>query len=104
MDKRDECKRSAEEASKQIYDDTKTRVSPVSGSSMEGAYLMTMWGPAFRRHDSYLGFRTELENRVRDVRGKGASGRPARPKVRMHRSGTHCLVESSMSEAVRGSG
>jgi len=54
--RRDECKRSAEEASKQIYDDTKTRVSPVSGSSMEGAYLMTMRGPAFRRHDSYLGF------------------------------------------------
>ena len=25
---------------------------------MEGTYLLTMRGPAFRRHDSYLGFRT----------------------------------------------
>ena len=31
---------------------------------MEGTYLLAMRGPAFRRHDSYLGFRTELENRV----------------------------------------
>ena len=65
---------------------------PCPGSSMEGAYLLAMRGPAFRRHDSYLGFRTELENRVGDVKGKGASGRPTRPKVRMHRSGAHGLV------------
>ena len=54
---------------------------------MEGTYLLAMRGPAFRRHDSYLGFRTELEYRVGDVKGKGASGRATRPKVRMHRSG-----------------
>ena len=40
MDKRDECKRSAEEASKQIYDDTKTRVSPVSWEQ-HGRSLLT---------------------------------------------------------------
>ena len=37
---------------------------------MEGAYLLAMRGPAFRRHDSYLGFRTKLENRVGDVKRK----------------------------------
>src|SRR5262252_2404987 len=40
MDKRDECKRSADEASKQIYDDTKTRVSPVSWEQ-HGRSLLT---------------------------------------------------------------
>jgi hypothetical protein len=34
---------------------------------MEGTYLLAMWGPVFRRHDSYSGFRTELENRVGDA-------------------------------------
>src|SRR5215469_6926199 len=43
---------------------------PCPGNSMEGAYLLAMRGPAFRRHDSYLGFRTELENRVGDVKEK----------------------------------
>ena len=47
---------------------------------MEGTYLLAMRCPAYRRHDSYLGFRTELENRVGDAKGKGASGGPARPK------------------------
>ena len=34
---------------------------------MEGTYLLAMRGPVFRRHDSYSGFRTELENRVGDA-------------------------------------
>jgi len=59
---------------------------------MEGTYLLTMRGPAYRRHDSYLGFRTELENRVGGAKGKGTSGRPTRPKVPTHRSGAHCSV------------
>ena len=46
---------------------------PDSGSSVEGTYLPTMRCPAYRRHDSYLGFRTELENRVGDDKGKGTS-------------------------------
>ena len=69
---------------------------------MEGTYLLAMRGPAFRRHDSYLGFRTQLENRVGDVKGKGASGRPTRPKVRMHRSGAHCLVRAMKRGNARG--
>ena len=47
---------------------------PCPGSSMEGTYLLAMRGPVYRRHDSYPGFRTELENRVGDAKGKGASG------------------------------
>jgi len=41
--------------------------------------LPTYWpcgGPVYRRHDSYLGFRTELENRVGDAKGKGTKGTP----------------------------
>ncbi len=45
---------------------------------MEGTYLLIMRGPVFRRHDSYPGFRTELENRVGDIKGKGSSGRTTR--------------------------
>jgi len=37
---------------------------------MEGTYLLAMRGPVYRRHDSYLGFRTERENRVGDAKGK----------------------------------
>ena len=35
---------------------------------MEDTYLLAMRGPAYRRHDSYPGFRTELENRVGDAK------------------------------------
>jgi hypothetical protein len=55
----------------------------------------------YRRHDSYLGFRTELENRVGDAKGKGTSGHPTRPKVPMHRSGAHCCVVRAEQHAVR---
>ncbi len=67
---------------------------PCPGSSMEGTYLLAMRGPAFRRHDSYPGFRTELENRVGDAKGESTSGDPTRPKVPMHRSGAHCFVRA----------
>ena len=75
---------------------------PCPGMSVEATYLLSMRGPAFRRHDSYLGFRTELENRVGDAKGKGASGGPTRPKVRMHRSGAHCLVRAMKRGNARG--
>ena len=42
-------------------------------AQVEGTYLLTMRCPAYRRHDSYLGFRTEPENRVGDDKGKGTS-------------------------------
>jgi hypothetical protein len=38
---------------------------------MAGTYLLAMRGPAYRRHDPYVGFRMELENRVGDAKGKG---------------------------------
>src|SRR5262249_4773629 len=80
---------------------------PCPGSSMEGAYLLAMRGPAFRRHDSYLGFRTELENRVGDDKGKHTSGRTTRPKVPMHRPGTDCFVvvkKRGNSRGAKGAG
>jgi hypothetical protein len=69
---------------------------------MEGTYLLAMRGPAFRRHDSYPGFRTELENRVGDAKGKSTSGDPTRPKVPTHRSGAHCFVRAIKRSNVRG--
>jgi hypothetical protein len=41
---------------------------------MGATYLLPMRCRAYRRHDSYPGFRTELENRVGDDKGKGANG------------------------------
>ena len=69
---------------------------------MEDTYLLAMRGPAYRRHDSYPGFRTELENRVGDAKGKGTSGDPTRLKVLMHRSGAHCLVVAMKRGNSRG--
>src|SRR5215471_21521514 len=40
-----------------------------SGISMGATYLLPMRCPAYRRHDSYLGSRRELENRVGDDKG-----------------------------------
>jgi hypothetical protein len=42
---------------------------------MGDTYLLPMRCPAYRRHDSYPGFRTELENRVGEAKGKRTSGR-----------------------------
>jgi hypothetical protein len=36
---------------------------------MKGTYLLVMRDPVYRRHESYPGFRTELENRVGDAKG-----------------------------------
>src|SRR4029077_9597433 len=75
---------------------------PCPGSSMAGTYLLAMRGPAYRRHDSYPGLRTELENRVGDAKGKGTSGDPTRSKVPMHRSGAHCFVRAMKRGNARG--
>jgi hypothetical protein len=69
---------------------------------MEGTYLLAMRGPVFRRHDSYPGFRTELENRVGDGKGKGTSGTTTRPKVPTHRPGAHCFVRAMKRGNARG--
>ena len=102
-DKRDECKRSADEASKTGMKTPKTGIFTLSREQQ--GRLPTYWpcgGPVYRRHDSYLGFRTELENRVGDAKGKGASGEPTRPKVPMHRSGAHCFVRAMKRGNARG--
>ena len=49
--------------------------------------LLAMRCPVYRRRDSNLGFRMELENLFGDGKGKGTSGRPARPKVPMRDRG-----------------
>ena len=54
---------------------------------MEDTYLLTTRCPVFRRRDSHLGFRTELETLAGHAKGKGPSGGPARPKVPMGQPG-----------------
>src|ERR1700758_1128399 len=73
-----------------------------SGSSMEGTYLLAMRCPVYRRCDSHLGFRTELENLVGDAKGEGPSGRPARPTVPMRRPGADRSVVAMRRGNSRG--
>ena len=42
---------------------------------MAVTYLLAIRCPVYRRRDSHLGFRTELENLADDAKGQGASGR-----------------------------
>ena len=65
-------------------------------------YLLAMRCPVYRRRDSNSGFRTELENLVGDAKGKGTSGRPARPKVPMRRPGADCSVVAMKRSNARG--
>jgi hypothetical protein len=69
---------------------------------MEGTYLLAMRCPVHRRRDSNLGFRMELENLGSDVKGKGTSGGPMRPKLPMHRPGAHCFVVARKRSNSRG--
>jgi hypothetical protein len=56
-------------------EDTQNRdLHLVPGTAWKVTYLLAMRGPVYRRHESYLGFRAELENRVGDAKGKGTSG------------------------------
>ena len=74
---------------------------PCPGSSMEDTYLPSMRGPAFRRHDSYPGFRTELESLVGDDKGKSTSGRTTRLKVPMYQPESHCSIIARKRSNVR---
>ena len=100
-DKRDECKRTADEASKTGYRFPKPGSSPCPGNSMEGTYLLATRGPVFRRHDSYPGFRTELESLGGDDKGKSTSGRTTRLKVPMHQPESHCSIIARKRSNVR---
>ena len=62
------------------------------GSSRAGTYLLVLWCPVQSRRESDPGFRTELENLVGSVKGKGPSGRTVRPKVPMRQLGADCSV------------
>ena len=53
------------------------------GKSGAGTYLLALWCPVQSRRESDPGFRTELENLMGSVKGKGTSGRAVRPKVLM---------------------
>ena len=83
-------------------DDIKTGRPPRSGKSMAVTYLLAIRCPVYRRRDFHLGFDTELENLIDGVKGKGASGGPARPKVPMRRSGTDCFVVAMKRGNSRG--
>jgi hypothetical protein len=76
---------SANEPPKTHRNQTKTTSKPgppaCPGKSIAETYLRLMRCPVCRRRDSHSGFRRELENLGGDAKGKGPSGRPARPKV-----------------------
>ena len=92
MDERDERKQTSVEASKSLQTTSKPGSHYCSGKSMAETYLLAMRCPVCRRRDSHSGFRMELETLIDDVKGKGASGEPVRPKVLMHRSGSDCPI------------
>ncbi len=69
---------------------------------MEETYLLAMRCPVYRRRDSNPGFRTELENLAGDGKGKGTSGRTARPKVPMRQTGADCSVVAMKRGNARG--
>ena len=74
---------------------------------MAETYLLVMRCPVYRRRESQLGFRTELENLAGDGKGKGASGRTVRLKVPMRQSGADCsvvVVKRGNARRVKGAG
>src|SRR5271157_5075753 len=105
MDERDERKRSSDDASKRTWTASKPGSPSCSGISVEDTYLLTMRCPVFRRRDSHLGFRTELETLVGHAKGKGTSGGPARLKVPMGQSGAdRPIVVMNRGNACRAKG
>ena len=92
MDERDERKQTSDDASKQTWTTSKPGSPACSGISVEDTYLLTTRCPVFRRRDSHLGFRMELETLAGHAKGKGTSGGPARLKVPMGQPGAHRLI------------
>ena len=101
-DERGECKRTSGDASKTVAD-VKTTVVKVLWEE-PGGHLLTgqVASGVYRRRDSRPGFRTELENLVGDVKGKGTSGGPARPKVPRRQPGADCFVVAVKRDNARG--
>ena len=92
MNERDERKRTSVEASKCFQTTSKLRAHHYFRKSMAGTYQLAMRCPVYRRRDSHLGSRTELENLAGDAKGESTSGEPARLKVPMRRRGADCPV------------
>ena len=69
---------------------------------MAATYLLAMRCPVYKRRDSNLGFGRELGNLLGDVKGKGTSGRTARPKVPMRPTGADCFVVAVKRSNARG--
>jgi hypothetical protein len=92
MDERDERKRTSVEASKCFQTTSKLRAHHYFRKSMAGTYQLAMRCPVYRRRDSHLGCRTELENLAGDAKGESTSGEPARLKVPVRRRGADCPV------------
>ena len=80
----------------------KTGAPPLSGMSMAVTYLLAMRCPVYKQRDFHLGFDTELENLIGGVKGKGTSGRTARPKVPIRRLGADCSVVALKRRNGRG--
>ena len=88
-------------------DGIKTGAPPLSGKSMAVTYLLAMRCPVYKQRDFHLGFDTELENLIGGVKGKGTSGRTARPKVPIRRLGADCSVvalKRGNSRGAKGAG
>jgi len=81
---------------------SKPELLTCSGNSVAETYLLATRRPVYRGRDSNPGFRMELENLVGDGKGKGTSGRTMRPKVLMHRPGSHCSIVARKRSNVRG--
>jgi hypothetical protein len=69
---------------------------------MAETYLLAMWCPVYRRRDSHLGFRTELENLLGGEKGNGANGSPVRPKVPRRLAGADCPIVAMKRSNARG--
>ena len=76
MDERDERKRTSVEASKCFQTTSKLGFHYHFRKSMAGTYQLAMRCPVYRRRDSHLGSRTELENLAGDAKGESTSGEP----------------------------
>ena len=83
-------------------DGIKTGASLCPGISMAETYLPVMRCPVYRRRESHLGFRTELENLTGDGKGKSTSGKTVRLKVPMRQSGADCSVVAAKRGNSRG--
>ncbi len=99
-DKRDECKRSADEASKGFRRHQNRGFPRVLGAARK---VPTYWPCGVRCTGGMTLIRAFVRNlRTGSVMGKGTSGGPTRPKVPMHRPGAHCFVRAMKRGNARG--